>query len=129
MQQKSTNKWILLFGLIYTIALLVVSLVRIKEDVAPVHFNNADKVFHFCAYFGLTMLWHFYYLKKKGRLYFKTSLWICTLAAVFGIIIEILQLEMTSYRGFELLDIVADIFGVVLAFIVVSLAGQIKKSR
>lgn len=122
MKHLLANKYlVLIFALIYSLALLCVSLIKINEGSLPIKFHNADKVFHFFAYFGLALLWLYYDITRIGKADHRRSLWICALAVVFGIIIEILQRELTSYRGFEVLDILADTFGVVLAFMILIL--------
>jgi len=105
----------LLVALGYTLALLTASLIKIESESLPVRFEHADKLFHFGAYFTLTILWHlFYFIHRRTKEYHPYWV-ICLLAVVFGIIIEILQGSATTYRGFEWLDIVANTLGVVLA--------------
>ncbi len=106
-------------ALLYTVALLTVSVIKVEPAVEDVNFKNADKVFHFCAYFGLTVLWQVNLYKQKPRAYFSPSLKILLGVIFFGIIIEIIQGRLTTYRGFEYLDIVANSSGAVLAYIVI----------
>lgn len=110
------NLWLAL-SIIYSSTLLYFSLIRIKAESLPVNFPNADKLFHFGAYFGLAFLWNFFYYAKKKKASAIPSLIIGVAAIGFGIIIEVLQRDLTTYRGFEWWDIVANSTGVILCHI------------
>lgn len=123
------KKLFLAGGLIYTIVLLTLSLVRLNESSLPFsEVGNADKIFHFCAYLGLTLIWQFYYFTKTEHIT-APKLWICGLIIMFGIVIELLQLTMTAYRSFEGLDIVANTSGVILAFVILQGWRSIRKFK
>ncbi len=115
------NVWLFL-ALAYTISLLVASLVKIKSDSLPVNFTNADKIFHFGAYFAMTLIWNFYYYIRKKSAEKKPNLWICFAIIIFGIIVELLQRDMTTYRSFEWLDVVANSLGVIFGYIVLKIS-------
>lgn len=116
---NSTTCFVL--ALIYTLCLLTVSLIKIKSDNLPVKFEHADKIFHFGAYFGMALLWHLYYFQREKVRKYKPNYKICLLIVGFGIVIEVLQRDLTTYRGFEFLDIVANTSGVILAFILLKI--------
>ncbi len=101
---------------LYSLALLAVSLIKINTNKVPLSFNGADKVFHIAAYFGLTLLWQYVYAKRSKMRKFKPNLWICAGLIIFGIVVELLQMILTSYRSFEGLDMMANAAGVILAF-------------
>ena len=117
MKRKYLKPLFFYLAIIYTTALITVSVIRIKpETIEPVNFKNADKVFHFSVYFGLTILWQlYYYIKQENK---KKGLSLKILLAIigFGIVIEVVQDRLTNYRGFEYLDIVANTSGAILAF-------------
>ncbi len=116
MSRSYPKSLFLVVALIYTAGLATVSLLKLNSDaLSAVEFKNADKVFHFLAYFGLTLLWEAYYFKQKQSIQGFPSLKIALAAIIFGIIIEILQKGATRYRSFEYLDIVANSTGVILA--------------
>src|SRR5699024_208586 len=116
------NLWLIL-AVIYSVSLLFVSLVRIKSDGMSVSFKHADKIFHFGAYFGMTLIWHVYLFAKEKTNTLQPNLWICLSIIGFGIIVEVFQRDLTTYRGFEWLDIVANTSGVLLASLVLMLIG------
>lgn len=88
-----------------------------------VSFKHADKLFHFSAYFGMTLLWHVYLFAKEKTNNLKPNFWICLSIIGFGIIVEVIQRDLTTYRGFEWLDIVANTSGVILASLVLWIIG------
>ena len=114
------NIWLFL-ALLYSISLLVASLIKINSSDLPVNFSNADKVFHFSAYFVMTLIWNFYYNIREKSKEKNPNLWICFAIIIFGIVIEILQRDMTTYRGFEWMDIIANSLGVVFGYLVLKI--------
>lgn len=121
MKHLLESKSLFFITILYTIALFVASLIKISDPSLPVHFNNADKLFHLCAYLILTVLWQWYYFAKTKSTRLKPYLSICVSTIIFGIIIEILQEKLTTYRSFEYLDIVADTVGALLSILILFL--------
>lgn len=105
-------------AILYSLGILYVSLMR-TDGLPKVNFNQIDKVFHFVAYLGLTKLWYLYYIScnLKNGLKKKSFLIIGLLAIAFGILIEIFQDVMTSYRTIDSLDVLANTLGVFTAYI------------
>ncbi|HLV38754.1 VanZ family protein [Xanthomarina sp.] len=107
------KKRALLIAAFYTIGLVVVSLVKLDlksvEDIVP---SFSDKIFHFMAYALFTWLWFnaFYFKFNFNKI--KGIFTTVVIAIVFGIIIEVLQWLLTSSRSFDLLDILANVLGV-----------------
>lgn len=112
----------------YTLALTAVCLIKINT-VVPVQISFADKIFHSLAYVIFTLLWYatFIYKFNFGH---KKALWYASIGSViFGIVIEVLQSTLTTYRAAEVYDIIANTIGVFLATIIITLKKnwQIKK--
>ncbi len=104
------NSLLLAVGITIVIAML--SLIRVGELPVP-KISNIDKLEHAFAYLVLTFLW----LLALGKT--KTArLLIVVICIIYGIIIEILQGLLTSYRFAELLDVVANTLGILLATMV-----------
>ncbi len=78
-----------------------------------VSFGNSDKVYHFFAYFTLTICWLFSFYKKSTLKYF-----IVIACIAYGIIIEILQYTLTTYRTGDYKDVFANTLGIILGLIV-----------
>jgi VanZ family protein len=79
------------------------------SPIEPV-FPESDKLAHGLAYFALAA----WYCQLYGRPYHAR---VVLAAAALGVVIEILQAG-TSYRSFEVADILADLIGVGLAVVV-----------
>jgi len=77
--------------------------------------SNLDKIQHTFAYMVLTISW-----LVSRDVKFKATPYVVILVAclVFGIIIEVLQGRLTTYRSASLLDIVANSLGIVLGFVI-----------
>ena len=105
-------------AILYSLGILYVSLMR-TDGLPKVNFNQIDKVFHFVSYLELTKLWYLYYIScnLKNGLKKKSLLIIGLLAIAFGILIEIFQDVMTSYRTIDSLDVLANTLGVFTAYI------------
>ncbi|MBT8316459.1 MAG: VanZ family protein [Lutibacter sp.] len=76
--------------------------------------NFIDKILHFSAYFALTLSWQLAFYKSV-KLKIKESL-IIVAVFFYGIIIEVLQGALTSYRQADLLDIIANFIGIIIAW-------------
>lgn len=110
-----------LLAVCYTVFLTVISLVSLDlgniKDVTP---KFSDKIFHFTAYFVLTALWaralffNFSLPKKRALL---TAV---VVAVIFGIILEVLQMTLTTSRSFDFWDIVSNISGAFLALLLLA---------
>ncbi len=96
-----------------TITITYLSLIKVGE--APIKLAHLDKIEHAIAYFTLTLSW-FFAVKKRGKSnrIFKIIIVLCV---IYGIIIEVLQATITSYRTGDYLDILANSIGVLLAAI------------
>ena len=93
-----------------TISIAVLSLINIGKS--SVKINHLDKIEHGFAYFILTITW-LYALKTT-----KTNpIIVCFCCFVYGIIIEALQVTITTYRSGELLDVIANSTGILIAYI------------
>ena len=72
-----------------------------------------DKVEHALAYFILTFVW--LVALRRAKI---SKLLIVFCCFLYGIIIEALQVTITSYRSGEILDVIANTTGILIAFIV-----------
>jgi len=98
-----------------TISILFGSLVK-SEFIVVESISVSDKTYHLIAYFLLMLSWLYAFFKKeKFQEYVKYIILGCF---IFGIIIEILQGIITSYRTASYLDILANTIGVLLAVVI-----------
>jgi VanZ family protein len=107
------KKWALPILILYVLALTAASLMIIS-DMPSLGFSFDDKIYHAIAYFLLTLLVFNYCNVKR----FKSSLVISAIVTiVYGIIIEVLQYVITTYRTFDIYDAIANTLGAILAVI------------
>ncbi|WP_282133952.1 VanZ family protein [Seonamhaeicola maritimus] len=88
----------------------------IKFNKLPdVGVDFGDKIFHFLTYGLLTILWLYTFL-YNFKFNFRHAIFTAAiLSIVFGIIIEVLQGSLTSYRAFDGFDALANTLGVLIA--------------
>ena len=98
------------FAVIITIAIAILSLVRL--DLGNIPISSSDKIGHTVAYFSLVLSWLYTFSKKKQ--FNRFAVYSVLGCITYGIIIEVLQDEMTSYRTASGLDIVANSVGVLI---------------
>ena len=99
----------------FTISILFGSLVK-SELIVVESISVSDKTYHLIAYFLLMLSWLYAFFKKeKFQEHVKYIILGCF---IFGIIIEILQGIITSYRTASYLDILANTIGVLLAVVI-----------
>ncbi|TRO64552.1 VanZ family protein [Christiangramia sabulilitoris] len=85
--------------------------------VSVAGFDPTDKMLHAGAYLFLAGLWKLYFLFKHSdfQRYTANLLWVAFASFLFGMLIEVLQGTLTSYRTPDWWDVVANSTGVVLA--------------
>ena len=116
------KKWALPILVIYTLALTIGSLAQVGK-ISVVGSSFDDKILHLTAYFIFTAL-VFVYCEK---LQLKHKILISALSVIlYGIIIEVLQQVMTSYRTLDVYDVLANTLGVVFATIIIMFRKKLK---
>lgn len=130
-RNSRAHKAFLLVAIVYSISLLVLSLLNL-EDLPQLELTGTDKVLHATAYFGLVVVWFLQYFVKqlpKTRVH-KVLLIISALSFVFGTIVEFIQVLATTYRTFDVFDMLANFIGVTLAYILlISLRSHLEKLK
>ena len=112
--RKLNNKFYTLGGVIWTIAIAVLSLVSADQvsSISLLDLAGMDKASHFVSYLLHTFLWCMATRNRKIPVFF-----VVIFSASFGIIMEICQFYLFNGRTFELLDVVANILGSLAGFI------------
>ncbi|WP_373057862.1 VanZ family protein [Zunongwangia sp. H14] len=116
---------------IYTTALTYFSLIKLGK-ISVGSFNPTDKMLHATAYLLLVSIWKLYFIiSSRDKLNYKANLfWISGLSILFGMLIEVLQGTLTSYRDPDWFDIMANSTGVLLAVLIFALLeGPFKRLR
>ena len=98
-------------------ALSTVCLIRLN-NLPDIRVSNGDKIFHLLSYLVLTFLWvntfiYKFKLKKEHAIVYAGVFCIA-----FGIIIEVLQGSVTSYRSSDIYDVVANTCGVLIMMLI-----------
>ncbi|MFD1616487.1 VanZ family protein [Gelatiniphilus marinus] len=111
------KKYALLIAVFYSLALALVSLVRLN-NLPDVGVSFGDKIFHFLVYAVLAFLWFntffFVFKQKKTR----AVQYAAVFSIVFGIIIEVLQGSITVSRHTDVYDAIANTLGVLIMAII-----------
>lgn len=115
MLKKQT--WFVL-ALTYTILITIVSLVKVKPPV-DIKVHQADKWVHFGIYVIFTILWFAHFKNSpKEPLSSKPILKSSFLAFLFGVLIEVLQHFNPYARSGDVLDVLANTIGIVIAVLI-----------
>ena len=98
-----------------TIIIGVLSLSAVPKLNLELGIKSGDKYLHFIAYFGLSTLWYF---ALRNRIQKRVFNFFVPLALIFyGIILELLQSGITTYRTGDIYDAVANTAGVVIGLV------------
>lgn len=101
-------------AILCTLGIAFLSLVRIPSDTMTI--SASDKLLHGLAYFFLANFW---LIGLSKNFHNKTRIWgVLVGCLIYGIIIEVLQGAITTYRTASYLDIVANSVGIAIAFVV-----------
>ncbi len=106
----------LILAIIATAIIALLSLTHLPKIDLGLHIKSSDKYLHTIAYFTLSTIWLFALRNKLNNKLVKIVL-IFSLA-IYGIILELLQGEITSYRTADLYDEFANVTGILLAVLV-----------
>lgn len=120
--KKLLERNALSIAVVLTVFIAAVSLISLK-GVQVIKVNNSDKYGHFFAYFLLSLSWLVVAAKhpqKKIKNYI-----IAFIIISYGIIIEVLQNILTTYRQADFYDVIANSAGVFFAVIIFKKIKQV----
>jgi VanZ family protein len=105
------------FGLAITWTLLMFFLcLEDSKDLPKIKIQNLDKFVHACFHFVFVVIWFLYIRISKGsidnKIAIKKAFWFSIL---IGIAIEFLQYFFTSTRKADVLDVLSNSIGAILA--------------
>ena len=103
------KKILLLIAVAYTLALIVASLISLN-GVPSLGSSFDDKIYHIVAYFGLALLWVFYFKPFNSKY---TPVLIFFAAAFLGFVLELLQYLVSSNRTYDTYDMIANSIGAI----------------
>ena len=99
------------FAVFFTISIGILSLVKMPSNGIPG--VASDKVLHTVDYFFLMIAWLYTFVKDLN--FQKKLKYIVLACLIYGIVIELLQGQLTTYRTGSYLDILANALGVAMA--------------
>ena len=109
------KRYLPLLVLLYTIAIIIISLIPIPNLPLP-EFNllQPDKLFHFLMYFVMFLGW------KKSNFFKEDKYFIKSLVIVFlvGLFTEFLQGTEYIERYYELADLLANSLGILFSYLI-----------
>jgi VanZ family protein len=109
------HKSFIFISISLTLLIALVSLMPIDQQLnLPV--NNLDKVVHTSMYFLLSLSWLKTLKPKKDNINYIFK--ILFLIMLYGIIIEVLQEVLTTYRHGDIKDVIANVVGIIIAALV-----------
>lgn len=108
----------LFLAIVYTFVLTIASLIQLG-DLSVGAFSPTDKILHTGANFVLALVWMLFYLLRTAekRNYISAFIAISGLVIIFGMLIEVLQGTLTTYRQPDWADVVANSIGVLVALL------------
>lgn len=101
-------------AVLITISIAVLSLVKVQAKTT-LSIPSSDKIFHGIAYYFLMISWLYAFSQKEK--FYKTVKYLILGCVIYGIVIEVLQGVITSYRTASFLDILANSGGIVAAIL------------
>ena len=109
------RKYYFYIALFLTIAITIASLISGAHIVTP-RVQFFDKFVHFSAYSVLTLSWLLAFNYKGWLPKFNISVGLSIF--IYGIIIEVLQEVLTNSRQADILDLLANLVGVLTAYVI-----------
>ena len=115
------KNFIYALSIFYTIALTILSLIPLK-DLPNLNRGFDDKIGHFLFYAIFCMTWFlsFHSLKIKRSLFAATAF-----SILFGLIIELLQGEVSYYRTTDVYDFLANTLGTLTMATLIQLKKEV----
>ena len=105
----------LILAILATIIIGVLSLSAVPKLNLELGIKSGDKYLHFIAYFGLSTIWYF---ALRNRVQKKVFNFFVPLGLIFyGIILELLQSGITTYRTGDIYDALANTAGVIVGLV------------
>ena len=110
------KKYYLSAALIWTSSILLLCLEPASE-LPKIEINNVDKLVHFTFHFVFVILWYLYLYTNAKTANYKAPVILFFVSLIFGIGIEFSQQAFTSSRKGDLLDVISNISGALIALI------------
>ena len=112
-------KNLLIIGIIYSV-LITIAFLSSTNGLPKIDLNlPIDKVIHLIIYILLIVIWLLYfYIKQDNQLSVRDVFVIFIAILVYGIVIEILQEQLTTTRQADYLDVIANLTGAIIGLMI-----------
>lgn len=113
------KKLVIIAAIIYS-GLITILFLMPSSDLPRVNLHGgADKAAHFLIHFIFVFLWQLYFFRRyNNRFLWRNAFYVLIGSLVYGIIIEILQGQLTDSRTSDYYDVLANLGGAVIAVFV-----------
>lgn len=112
------SKFLFWLAILYSVGITILFFIP-TSGMPSVGFKGIDKVVHVFFFFFLVLLWQIALFKKDGDVIpRKIIFWILGIILVYGILVEVLQEQLTNTRTADPFDVLADFIGAVLGVFV-----------
>jgi len=111
------KKGLLSLSIGWTVLITFLCLVSFN-DLPSIEVKSADKFVHITFHFVFTMLWGFYSRQKNGKIAIRKIVNIVFISIGYGLLIEFLQETLTTTRHADILDVLSNTIGALLALLV-----------
>ena len=114
------KKILLLFALLWTVLITILSLITVGDIGGSITLPNKDKMVHFVFYFVFVLLW--FHVKKSPHNYKKISVVVFLIAIGYGILMELFQSVFTTTRTADIFDVLANSSGALAGLLFINYA-------
>ena len=122
------KKIILGIAIFWTFLIAVLCLVQFN-DLPSFGVSGMDKYVHFTFHFGFTFLWSIYFCSLLKNITFKTVITVFSVSVSYGILIEFLQGAYTTTRKADIMDVLANASGALIAIIALLLYKYFRQKK
>lgn len=96
-----------------------------SNEIPSVDIPGLDKCVHIVFHFALTFFWFLFFSKQlQIEAIFKPLMYSVLLSSAFGIAIEIAQALFTTTRSADVLDVLANTTGEMIAVLIISIGNR-----
>ena len=121
------HKWLwLTFGVLYVGSITALSLARFILNPMLRDIPNSDKIGHTIAYFCFVLVWFIYFFFAKNETWPMRRSYTVAFAFAFGygVLMELAQGSLTTYRSQDFMDIIANTSGAILAVLLIIVSKE-----
>lgn len=121
------KKGLLSLAIAWTVLIAFLCLVSFN-DFPSIGVKSADKYVHVTFHFVFTLLWGLYSRQRNGKVKLRKIIAVVFISIAYGLLIEGLQETITATRHADLLDVLANLTGALLALLLFILVRRKKQT-